>query len=267
MRRYGLKVILIFSLFVVFQSAFSSDCNIARVAGRVDNAPISSAVRNALVGIGHTALQRSLPEQLEIELSPPLPWSRTLNQSRAGNIDIIVGLHKTDDRVNDYEFIEPPLINTAQTIFFLKENTSLKNWQDLKVLRGGMLRGMEFGTEFSDYLKNNLNVSEISSVGQGVILLARHKRIDYLISPLLPTIHHVQRYFPKILSRITFLKKPAAVTEEYIAISKRSTCVEHIGAISNNLSRIIVGGAFDTLLRSELEKWKAVEWYMDNISY
>lgn len=108
-----------------------------------------------------------------------------------------------------------------------------------------------------------MQVDKVPSVEQNFLKLMAG-RVDYFIAPLLPTIHTVQQHYPDHLERLAFLSEPISVTEEYIAISKKSPCNSMKTELSKLLQTVKSNGTFDEWLGNSMESWDALDWYVLN---
>ena len=240
-------------------------CEKLIVSANANNAPISYEKEGNLTGIGFELFNRLLSSfKIPIEKTQPYPWRRTLNNSKNGDIDIIIGIRKTVERMLYLDFIEPAFTSTAHTIFFRKKNKEqIKSKADLAHFNGGVTLGMVLDDEFSLFMSENLQITQVATVEQNFLKLITG-RIDYFIAPLLPTINTVQTRHPEQLEELAFLSDPISVTDEYIAISKQSHCNAIKISLSKLLQNVKDNGTFDHWLGDSMANWKALDWYIQN---
>ncbi len=212
---------LLLLLFLLLWPFAGFACDVAVVAGRDDNAPISYEVNGRNQGIGYSLLKTALDKTAtRMELAASMPWPRTLNRAKSGKIDILVGIHKTADRLPHYEYLNPPLTTTAYTVFFLKEKQDkIRSWLDLKQWQGSIVRETLSDELLAATIQEDLNLLKVGSLPQAIELLVDFQRTDFIIAPLLPTVNFIQKTQPEILDTLGFLQTPAAITDEYIAIA------------------------------------------------
>ncbi|OUR93812.1 hypothetical protein A9Q81_15185 [Gammaproteobacteria bacterium 42_54_T18] len=238
-------------------------CEKLTVSANANNAPISYEQDGKLTGIGFDLFNRLLSSiKIPIERTQPYPWRRTLKNSKNGDIDIIIGVRKTVDRMLYLDFIEPAFTSTAHTIFFRKDKKKrIKSKADLTHFNGGVTLGMVLDDKFSLFMKEHLQITHVATVEQNFLKLISG-RIDYFIAPLLPTINTVQTRYPEQLKELTFLSEPISVTNEYIVISKQSQCNTIKTSLSQLLQKVKNNGTFDNWLGDSMANWKALDWYI-----
>ena len=240
-------------------------CEELTVSANANNAPISYEQDGKLTGIGFDLFNRLLSSiKIPIKRTQPYPWRRTLNNSRNGEIDIIIGVRKTVERMLYLDFIEPAFTSTAHTIFFRKDKKKhIKSKSDLTRFNGGITLGMVLDDEFSLFMKEHLQITHVATVEQNFLKLISG-RIDYFIAPLLPTINTVQTRYPERLKELAFLSEPISVTNEYIAISKQSQCNAIKTSLSQLLQNVKDNGTFDNWLGDSMANWEALDWYIQH---
>ena len=240
-------------------------CEKLIVSANANNAPISYEKDGKLTGIGFELFNRLLSSfKIPIKKTQPYPWRRTLNYSKNGDIDIIIGVRKTVERMLYLDFIEPAFTSTAHTIFFRKDKKShIKSKADLTRFYGGVTLGMVLNDEFSLFISEHLQIDQVATVEQNFLKLITG-RIDYFIAPLLSTINTVQTHYPEQLQELAFLSDPISVTNEYIAISKLSHCNAIKTSLSQLLQDVKTNGTFDHWLGDSMANWKALDWYIQN---
>lgn len=205
------------------------------VSGKETYPPVSFVQDNKLEGIGFSALVEIAKSQnLSIKNAKPAPWKRVVNDGRSGKIDIVIGLRDTNKSKDDFVFLPTPLIDSAQNIFTLK-GKNLQSKEHLAGLRGGILSGTTFTSEFEKYAKENLFISEVRSPVQNLMKL-KSGRIDYFIAPLLPTIYLIEN--SEINIDITFTPQPLFTVQERIAISKKSNCIDKVDIFEKSLVKL-----------------------------
>ena len=242
-------------------------CEKLIVSASANNAPISFDNQGDLVGIGLELFTNLIADlNIPIEITEPYPWKRVLKNSQYGDIDIIIGVRKTVERMQYLDFVEPAFTATAHTVFFKKDKKNIiKSKEDLKRFRGGITLGSSLDENFMNFMVENLQLDRVSTVEQNFLKLMAG-RVDYFIAPLLPTINAIQNQHPAELKGLAFLSEPVSVTEEYIAISKKSRCNSIKIKLSKLLKKIEDNRTFDSWLGNRMKDWGALDWYMLNRS-
>jgi len=237
----------------------SADCNSGTVlvSGKSDYPPISWAQNKQLTGLGYIVTGEILKSLgLKMEITSAKPWKRILNDAEDGEIDILVGIRENSERQNLFDFVPTTLIESSQNSFFMK-GTQISTMEDLKGKKGGIIAGSSFSEEFDKFATEFLRLLPVKTLTQNLKKLERN-RIDYIISPLLPTIHHIKQNHLKI--DISFVASPLFTLDEKIAISKKSSCKKHLAYFNQKLQEMhendFVYEQFDELT----EEWNVLEY-------
>jgi len=227
------------------------------VSGKEAYPPISFTKDSKLVGLGYSVLTEIAQSQgLNIKAAAPAPWKRVVNNGRIGNTDIIIGLRGTNLSRDHFVFLPTPIIESAQNIFSLK-GKDLKTRDDLKGLRGGVLSGTTFTPKFEAYAKENLTIAHVRTAKQNLLKL-KAGRIDYFVSPLLPTIHLIETTGMKI--DIQFTPTPLFSVRELIAISKKSDCINKQKIFETELKKLIQNGYIDNQFDAFSSEWNVLDY-------
>ena len=254
------------SLVLLFISpAGAIACKELTVGANEDNPPISYIKDGKMAGVG-IDLFKKLTADLKVSVSvlSPTPWARVRYWASIGKVDVLIGISKSEENREHLDFIEPFFTQKAWSVFLRKETRySVRKLDDLKPLAGGVTLDAKFDTAFSEYSDKYLHLFPVKTVDQNIRKLT-FKRLDYIIAPLLPTIHLMDSHYPESLERITFMSDPVSVTDEYIAISKQSPCHALKEKIHARLVAVKASGEFDEWLGESLSNWQALDWYMKN---
>ena len=252
-------------LVLIFMPLPTLACEKLIVSANADNAPISFDNKGNLTGIGFDLFGRLISGlHTSIEITPPYPWKRVLSNSRYGKVDIIIGVQKTVERMQYLDFVEPAFTRTAHTVFFKKDKKNvIKSKEDLKYFRGGITLGSALDENFTNFMMKDLQLDRVAAVEQNFLKLMAG-RVDYFIAPLLPTINTIQAEHSSHLKNLAFLSVPVSVTEEYIAISKKSRCNSIKRELSQLLQAIKSDRTFDMWLGNSMKDWGALDWYILN---
>jgi len=210
-------LVMIFSSHLVLSACGDKDII---VSGKPGYPPVSWGQNGELTGLGYTVVKGLITHKAVVK-TRVLPWKRVLVMAEQGMIDVVVGIRETPERSKHLAFIHTPLIEVSQNVFHLK-GTVINSKLDLKTKKGGFISGTVFNAEFAKYAKNNLTLSSVDTLEQNLKKL-EYGRIQYFISPLLPTIHYINKNHMDI--DIAFMAEPLFTTIEKIAISKASSCV------------------------------------------
>lgn len=248
MRNIMSVALLIYTVLTYSIAGASCDGGTVVVSGKTGYPPISWRTSQGLDGLGYSVIEKILPNQ-SIGRSSALPWRRVLKMAEKGKIDIIVGIRETEERSKFLTFLPTPLMDVSQNIFYMR-GSGIQSREDLKGKVGGYISGTVFDPNFEEYAKRNLNLRGVASLDQNLKKLSSG-RIQYLLSPLLPTIHYIKENNFDI--DIAFIAAPIFTTNERIAISKKSACLSKLDAMDSNLRALknqdYIYNQFDLLTR------------------
>lgn len=177
---------------LIFTQLSTLACEKLIVSANADNAPISFDNQGDLMGIGFDLFGRLIADlNTPIEITRPYPWKRVLRNSKYGDVDIIIGVQKSAERMQYLDFVEPAFTSTAHTVFFKKDKKNvIKSKEDLKRFREGITLGSTLDEKFTNFMMTHLTLDRVATVEQNYLKLMAG-RVDYFIAPLLPTINTI----------------------------------------------------------------------------
>lgn len=191
-----------------------------------ENKPvIKAAVAEGFADGLHAKYLRFIADKLSVKLSlSTMPFARRIQEIRNGNLDIIVGLQKTEDREDEFIYIEPYYESLSYRFFSLNHNKNkINKFEDLYEKLIGVNKHSRYFPRFDK--DNNLQKIDVVSLRQNIKLLLKG-RIDLLI-------HYQESAIPTIESLGATQKiamtnyQPSISNKHYIAISHKSFLVEH----------------------------------------
>ena len=246
--------------------SLKADCDDGTVviSGKPEYSPISWNAENQLTGLAYPTMKEIIKQinqqknlNLTLEITPPLPWKRAVIMAEQGHIDMLVGIRKTPNRAKHLTFISPPLIESAQNIFTLKDSHILSR-EDLVGKTGGIRAGIDLPPVLAMFAKKqNLVFEKVQSTNQNLQKL-KLKRLDYVIAPMLPTIHYMREKEIDINLEIT--PQPLFISKERIAISKKSNCLKYIDQISTQLKALHRNGFIDDEFDKLTQDWDVLDY-------
>lgn len=257
------RILLLLCLLSVFRSAIGCENGVATIIGKTDFPPLSWQQNGKLDGIAYVTMAKIMKEKgVALEVQAPVPWKRALKSARYGETDFVVTVRETESRRKYLQFVPAVMMESAQNVFYRSGNT-FNNLEDLKGKRGGMTLGLRFSDDFSLFAKQHLNLKEVPKLQQNILKLDGG-RIDYFISPMLPTLHYIQSN--NVKTNINYMLEPLFVSEEKVAISKLSSCLKYIDFISKRMKELNDNGFVDSLLEDELAQWSVMTDVMEKVN-
>ena len=249
------RILLLVCFLSVFRNAQGCDDGVATIVGKTDFPPLSWQQNGKLDGIAYVTMAKIMKEKgIELKVQAPMPWKRALQNVKHGKTDFVVTVRETENRRKYLQFVPAVMMASAQNVFYGNSGT-FNNLDDLKGKRGGVTLGLRFTDEFSLFAKQYLTFSEVPKLKQNILKL-EGGRIDFFISPMLPTLHYIQSN--KVETNINYMLEPLFVSEERVAISKASSCLKYIDFISKRLNELNDNGFVDSLLEEELAQWSVM---------
>lgn len=158
---------------------------------------------------------------VEIDLHYSGPWGRTQEEVAAGRVDMIAGAFYTLHRSGWMDYLYPEFQGT-RTAVWTRTGAEINHqeWQDLVPYQGVTVINNSFGQAFDSFARANLNILEVTSLAQGLRLVAEG-RVDYLIYEDNPGKAYAEQMGISGLSI-----DPNEITRQnlYLTISKLSPC-------------------------------------------
>jgi ABC-type amino acid transport substrate-binding protein len=208
--------------------------------------PFVDLIDNSLVG-ENIDIAKLLAKSMDLEpIFIRCPFARCLAMVKHGQADMIFGLRKLPEREKDLIFLNPPSMVQHYPLRFFTltaKKTEINNFEDLKTLSVGTLRGGSYFELFDD--DKSIKKVELTSRDQLVKMLLRG-RIDTFIEreesiiPLLPLSKYREKFS---LANYQYDK----AVSSYIAISKKSNIKIHAERLSAQLSKLIANGSIEKI--------------------
>ncbi len=166
------------------------------------------------------------------------PWVRCVKAIESGEADVIDDLFFSHDRALYTHFLNPSFETQSSGYRFYADNSNtklIKEWNDLKGLRIGFLRGYKHYPKFDD--STELNKIDIISLDV-VINLILKDRLDVFISP--PSFN--EKSFEAIDLNNKVSRQPYSHIEPtplYIGLSKKSPWIAYKEKMEKSLMDIV----------------------------
>ena len=160
-----------------------------------------------------------------------LPFKRGIYQAAAGD-GIIIGILKTDQRMETLDFSEPFYQERVSVFFNQQHSPLIKTIDKLDGLSIGTLLGWSYGTEFDQAKANNQFFTKDGKLEQNLYLLAKG-RLDAVIHSELSAVYILNKTGLK--DKVILGSEPLALANIYIAV-KKGTQKELLDRINLKLS-------------------------------
>jgi polar amino acid transport system substrate-binding protein len=174
----------------------------------------------------------------ELEISP-MTFARRLHQLKAGKLDSMVGLQRTENREDEFIYIYPAYENLKHHFYSLKENSdNFTKYSDFHSKTVGTHRHAKYFSTFD--LDKNVKKHPLSTLKQNIELLL-HKRIDAFI-------HYEESTYP-VLTKLGLNDKivkthyqPPQDNLHFLAISSHSPLVHFKIRLENIVIKALENG-------------------------
>jgi len=198
---------------------------------------IKAAVAEGFADGLHAKYIRYLVNKLNMNLSlATMPFARRIKEIRNGNLDIIVGVQRTNDREDELIYIQPYYESLTYCFFSLKEHSNtVSQYSDLKINTIGVNKNSKYFPQFDK--DQTLNKVNLITLKQKINLLIKG-RIDLFIhyqESTMPTL--IKMGYEDKISQTIY--QPQISNKHYIAISKRSFLVNHINDLQQIMSNAV----------------------------
>ncbi len=246
-RYRSLLLIFIFSLSFVMNHSFADSCEELSVNGADGWYPYFARQNPNHLGIMGDIVTRAADRAgINITLHPSIPWKRILFNLRYGNLDIIAGALKTQQREKQFQFSPP--VHYAELRVFVRKDRSFEysHISDLEGKYGAKVRGMSLGQEADDYAFNHLVIDDTPSP-KTLFQMVASGRLDYGIFYWSTGKKEIERHKLKDIIEVL----PSALSKEglYIAYSKNSKCQSQISLLNNEIQQMKEDGSIEAIIQ------------------
>jgi len=184
---------------------------------------------------------------VSVEDGPDLPWRRVLVLLENGQIDVLAGAYKTEERSEKYG-VSGPVMQEEVGIFIRKSLESRpKSLEDLIGLRGIAPFGASFGEDFEDFAAQNLSIDrQPFDDFRTYMRLLMEDKADYLVIARQDGVKMIDEADARDL--VEALPWPAAVNTLHFLFSKATPCIALLEPFNEALKKRIEAGALKGLL-------------------
>lgn len=183
------------------------------------------------------------------------PWKRSLLLAERGEIDLLLSLRITPERLRYLVFTTSPAFPNPIVLFVREDRRfPFTSWDALKGRTGGVSMGDTFGGGFDEFWQAHLLMEEAPTLHQNFRKLELG-RIDYFVTGRYAGLaelgsHHFEH-------PIVELAPPITDAEIHFAFSRSSPCRCLLDYMSGRLHELDQQGVPDALLRKHLRLYLA----------
>lgn len=240
-------------------TAYGESCTKIKATAHPAYPPYHWRSDNEIVGASIEITRKILNEiGVELETQYLGPWKRVLNHAKNNQVDLIIGLKKTQERERYLTFSTSPLLPNPFSVFvrLSDDANAMTKLSDLKKKTGGKNAGDRFGEPFDSFARTELSLQSAKSSEINVQKLLQG-RIDYYIHG---------RYVGRAqLSHMPGGLKVKAldldVSKGFIhsGFTKASSCTHHLAYLSKRYEEMLNSGEAVDILNQHLAKWGSTQ--------
>ncbi len=179
-----------------------------------------------------------------------LPWVRSIEFMKSGELDMIPVIFFTNDRAEFMTFSKPFAQVPTSVFVPIKKMFKFERMEDLKGRKGVMMRGDSISKEF-EQLRHELNVFEISDYEQAFRMLGSNS-VDYAVAAKYGfLIHAKKKNYDKLFD---ILPNPIASRNLHFAISKKSEFLKYMPTIDQKIKELQTSGKMNNMIEKAIIK-------------
>ena len=245
LRRVAVKTIV--SLLLVLclaQPALAQE--LAVIGGHLNRPPLDWQVGESTLTGAAVELITLILNDLGVPVKTAVaPWARMLHQLQTGDIDLAVGVYKSEDREEFALFTESFFLDRVSLFVWQDRSFPFNSMDDLEGKRFGEILGATRGKEFDQWLMGHAIVQYVSD-HQSTFRMLEANRIDCFVFSHLPGMIRIRQ--AGFAGRIVPLERAISEKPLYFAISKQSPLADKLPEINAKLRERLAQGEWETLV-------------------
>ncbi len=240
-------MILLIVLSTTSNAGFTKSCKALSVNGADAWYPYFFRQNPVHLGImGDIVTQAADRVGIETNIRPAIPWKRILFNLRNGDLNIIAGALKTQQRAKQFDF--STAVHFAELRVFVRKDGhfNFNQLSDLVGKSGGKVRGMSLGQKADIYSFNNLILDDVPSP-KSLFKMVASGRLEYGIFYWSTGRQELERH--NLSSTLDILPVAVATEDLYIAFSKNSRCQSQITLLNNEIRKMKDDGSIEKIIQ------------------
>jgi polar amino acid transport system substrate-binding protein len=212
--------------------------------------PFAWADNGTLHGAGITIVERLAKDAgIPVKVVDEGSWDAAQQAVKAGKVDAIVGLYRTQARLPYFDYVEPAIApDPSAVIVRTGETFAYKDWYSLIGKRGAVSTGEQYGHAFDAFMDGHLTITRVTGF-DGVYRALLDKRADY----------GLVGYYAAITGAPKTIRIAEAnfVTEGlYLAFGKQSPCAARLSPIfSRDIKHLIANGTIKRIFTQAIAQY------------
>ena len=223
-------------------------------AQQISQKTVRAAVAEGYVNGLQARFIKYIVNKLDAELTlSTMPFARRIKAVREGQLDLMVGIQRTDDHQDEFIYLEPHYETLSYRFFALKQNeAAITQYHDLQGRVVGVNRHAKYFEPFND--DKLIEKVEVRTIENKVNLLL-HERIDAFI-------HYQETAQPYLADQkltesvVQSRYQPKHLSKYYVAISAKSWLMAERTQLQNIIATAVANGDFKKIRQNYyLEKY------------
>lgn len=252
----SLALLMAFSLMSV-SSGRAAEGRTIRLSAHPEFPPFMYQQGDKMAGIIPELTERILSELgLSVQNTSIGPWARVQAIAQDGDIDVIAGIYKTNDRVTYLDFVPTPVIANEVMVWVKQGQTfPFASWEALQGRKMGGIIGDKYSPEFDAFLEQHADtipIERVTSVEQNFKKLLAG-RIDFMIYSRYVGMLVAQKM--GITDQIEVLPKVVFTGLFYVAFSKKSDLKKLLPKVDRLIIQYKENGTVEALVQSCIAKY------------
>ncbi len=210
---------------------------------------------DALQGASIEIAKRVLTDlKIDFEVRAVGPFPRVMALAERGEVDMVATLKKTPEREAFLIYPKTVALQNPVAVFTTRSPPlDYADRSDLIGLRGVVTRGNLFGNGLDEFVKDKLQIQEVSQpeAGFGLMQLGR---ADYFLTGYYTGMALMLKRGEeaRFVGREPFLVD----TPNYLALTRLGKCADKLEQIDARLALLKKAGVLDDIVRASLQRWK-----------
>ena len=226
-------------------------CSSFVLTGHPSYPPVAWKSGSTLTGGGIDVVRRlAQASGVKMNVLARPTWDDAQKAVQDGRADAIVGIYKTQQRLQYYNYLSPALAPDPSAVVIRAGETFVyKNWNSLIGKRGVVGEGESYGTKFDNFLAAKLTTYAVPTL-HDVFEQVLAQKAQYGLSG----------YYTAVTSApagIAFASQDFVTEGLYLAFGKQSACGKVLAsAFSSGIAKMKSDGTIDRIFARELKRYE-----------
>jgi len=250
------RTALVAAITVASSSALAQECKTVKISGHPQFPPMIWDDGQSMSGAGIELAKRVFADlKVPVEIVSVGAYQRTLEQFKAGEIDLIPGINRVAEREEFTNFVNPPIAQDQAHAWVKKGAKPIETREQLVGLSGLKMRGFQFGSEFDAFATSNLKMDVSDSVSSA-FKLVDVGRVDYFV---VSDFSGRSGLVTSDVKEDAVVKTPAVLSTVgvHFGFSKKSPCGALADKVSERLQALIASGEAEKAIEQGYAAWAA----------